>query len=122
MPESLRLKFLTSILVLRDFHPRVLLRLHRRLDAAANIKWERFWKTAHPMAYIRRRPGNSWENLKVWLRMWHGGGLALSFSVLLSVVSGAGRRGWFVVGGLFRLVDWLRGFPWSVVEGLGSCR
>jgi hypothetical protein len=50
--------------------------------------------------------------------MWHEGGLGLSFSVLPSEFPGAGRRGWFVVGGMFRLVDRLSGYPWSLVEGL----
>jgi hypothetical protein len=94
----------------------MLLRLHRRLDAA-NITWARFWKTAHTLVHSQRQPEKSWGNLKDWLRIWYEDGLYFSFKQP-RCISGNMReaKGCFVVGGMFHLVYTLRGCPWSVVE------
>jgi hypothetical protein len=107
----------TFRIVTHDFHPRVLLHLHRHLTAA-NIEYKKFWATAHVFAHAQIQPQSSWENLKVWLRLCHQEGRSSYGFTHPRVMPRALRkaRGWHVVGGMFHLAHQLWETPWGVVE------
>jgi hypothetical protein len=108
----------TFNITIRDFHPRILLRLKGRLKHVS-VNWERFWRARHAFRYTQRRPRDSWDHLKLWLKLYGVERLALRFT-FPHAVQGHGReaRGWLVVEAMFHLAGRLREQPWGVRENL----
>jgi len=107
----------TFRIVVRDFHPRVLLRLERRLSAV-NIDLHSFWANAHIFAHVQLRRADSWRDLKIWLKLWHQGHrLPFGFPPPGATPQSLRHaRGWSVVGAMFLTADHLSGIPWVNVE------
>lgn len=103
--------------IVRDFHPRILLHLQRHLNAVF-IGRGRFWRPVrHPSIHTQQHPRDSWNNLTFWLRLFSIGGVTVGFVYPQAMQENRiEERASYVVGGIFHLVQTLKGYPWSVVE------